>query len=81
MENLAALNRLIYDIDPYDYIDCYDSLEEGEAALSDVYYDVAAMEDILSWIHSNMADCPEQFGQEEKKIVSDLERHINMIKH
>ncbi|WP_294521532.1 hypothetical protein [uncultured Anaerovibrio sp.] len=77
---IKSLNQLIYDIDPYNYNDNYGSLEEGLAALKEILYDVRSMEAVLSSITDAMENSNIEFSKHDWLIVSNLKRHISLIK-
>lgn len=77
---IKSLNQLIYDIDPYDYSDNYGSLEEGLAALKEIFYDARSMKAVLSLITDAMENSNIEFSKNDWLIVSNLKRHISLIK-
>ena len=77
---LKSLNQLIYDIDPYDYSDNYGSLEEGLAALKEIFYDARSMEVVFSSITDAVENSTLEFSDYDLLIVSHLKRHISLIK-
>ena len=77
---LKSLNQLIYDIDPYDYSDNYGSLEEGLAALKEIFYDARSMEAVLSLITDAMENSTLVCSKYDLLIVRNLKRHISLIK-
>ena len=77
---IKSLNQLIYDIDPYNYNDNYGSLEEGLAALKEIFYDARSMEVVLSSITDAVENSTLEFSDYDLLIVSHLKRHISLIK-
>ena len=77
---LKSLNQLIYDIDPYDYSDNYGSLEEGLAALKEIFYDARSMEAVLSLITDAMENSDIEFSKHDLLTVGNLKRHISLIR-
>ena len=77
---LKSLNQLIYDIDPYDYSDNYGSLEEGLAALKEIFYDARSMEAVLSLVTDAMENPTLEFSRHDLLTVSNLKRHISLIR-
>lgn len=77
---IKSLNQLIYDIDPYNYSDNYGSLEEGLAALKEIFYDARSMEVVFSSITDAVENSTLEFSDYDLLIVSHLKRHISLIK-
>ena len=77
---IKSLNQLIYDIDPYNYNDNYGSLEEGLAALKEIFYDARSMEVVFSSITDAVENSTLEFSDYDLLIVSHLKRHISLIK-
>lgn len=77
---IKSLNQLIYDIDPYDYTDNYGSLEEGLAAIKEIFYDARSMEVVFSSITDAVENSTLEFSDYDLLIVSHLKRHISLIK-
>lgn len=78
---IINLNKLLYDIDPYDYIDNYGSLENGLDALREVLYDFETMQAILSFICDVMDESPEVITTEQElRTVISLMEHVASIK-
>ena len=78
---IINLNKLLYDIDPYNYIDDYGSLENGLDALRDVLHDYDTMKAILSFIYDVMDESPGLIiSEEELRTVTSLMEHVDNIK-
>ena len=78
---IINLNKLLYDIDPYNYIDDYGSLENGLDALRDVLHDYDTMKAILSFIYDVMDESPGLIiSEEELRTVTSLMEHVENIK-
>ena len=78
---ITNLNHLLYDIDPYDYIDNYGSLEDGLNALREVLHDYDTMETLLSFIDDVIKESPEAITTEQELgTVRYLVNHVENIK-
>ena len=78
---IINLNKLLYDIDPYNYIDNYGSLDNGLDSLRDVLYDFETMQAIMSFICDVMDESPEAItNEQELGTVISLMEHVASIK-
>ena len=74
------LNQLIYDIDPYDYLDNYGSLEDGLSDIRGVLHDADTMQAILSFIYKVMDESPDSLTTEqERRTIRFLVKFVATI--